>query len=48
MTPFHVRRADVLAYERRTGLPGSGEFLERKGKIIMVDSVIQCPKNALE
>lgn len=48
MTPIHFRREDILAYEHRTGFFGFGEFLERKGAIVMIEKVIQCPKVATE
>jgi len=42
MNPVIVRRDVMIAYERRAGFPGLGDFLEQKGKIVLSDGAELC------
>ncbi|WP_181391247.1 hypothetical protein ACKUB1_09765 [Methanospirillum stamsii] len=47
MTPYFVRTDVIEAYENRTGFIGLGEFLQRKGAIVMnmnEKPVVRCEK----
>ena len=42
MTPIHVKREAMIAYECRTGFSGIGEYLEEIGAIKMTKRVNTC------
>lgn len=39
MTPMHVPKDMMEAYEIRSGFKGLGEFLEQRGRIKLIDPV---------
>lgn len=39
MTPRHIPKNIMDAYELRSGFRGLGEFLVQRGEIILIDSV---------